>query len=136
MRLPGFTAEASLRRSGQAYRGSRVRSAVAPPAIVAAFRWHPPRIPAPRLPPIHLPDPRAALRKEAERLAWSTAAEVDHRQGHPGYCPRNEIRAALLALGVTLLLTPDPTGGSKFMSGVIGVIALTLPDEYCRQSGR
>ena len=93
-------------------------------------------IPTPHWPPIHIPDPRDALRKEAERLARATAATIDHQKGSSTYCPREEIRAGILALGATLYLTPDPTGGSKFMAGVMGVIAVTLPDEYCRESGR
>jgi hypothetical protein len=63
---------------------------------IAAFGWHPPHIPTPHWPPIHIPDPRDALRKEAERLAWATAAKIDHEKGSSTYCPREEIRAGIL----------------------------------------
>lgn len=83
----------------------------------------------PRIPPIRIPNPTEAWRKKAERLAFDTAARVD--QEMPGdYCPRNEIRAALLAVGLALYATPGPEAG--FMAGVMATLALTVPEEYCR----
>lgn len=92
------------------------------------------RIPPLRIPPLRLPDPRNAWRKKARQLALAAATRVDRERGSREYCPKEEIRAAILALGLPLLLSPDPA--SKFMAGVMGAIAVTLPDEYCRSRGK
>lgn len=96
------------------------------------FHFPTPHLPPIHIPPIHLPDLRAALRKQAEQMARDTAARIDREQGSSTFCPRSEIASGLTALALLLFLTPDPTGGSKIMSGVIAALALTLPNEYCR----
>jgi hypothetical protein len=110
--------------------------------MALSFGWHPPHIPTPpihvppiHIPPIHLPDLTEGWKRRARDLAWRTAAQVDAAQGSSTYCPRNEIQAALLALAATFAIG-TPTPESRFMGAVISTIAFTLPDEYCRQSGR
>ena len=103
------------------------------PSHIAAYRWPPIDIP---WPPIHIPDPRDALRRRAEQLAKATAARIDQEKGSSTYCPKEEIRRGLIALGLLFTATPDPTGSSGIMASVLGALALTFPEEYCRNSGR
>jgi hypothetical protein len=101
-----------------------------------SFGWPVPHIPVPKWPPIRIPDPRVALRNQAEQLARATAERIDREKGNSSFCPREEIRSAITALGLMFTLTPDPTGSGAIMASVMFALALTLPDEYCKGSGR
>lgn len=90
-----------------------------------AFRWRPPKIRLPRI-----PDPRDTWRKNAEKLAWATAARID--AATPGNtCPKNQIRVGLYALAATFAVGAQ-TPESKFMGFVMTGLAAWLPNEYCK----